>query len=251
MSKWNTTPLLNSSDWMNYEGGLEWKYNSNGVFIKVDGEQIGPLRTPGNPITVKAIIDLYGHLIIKCSKKCNIPPELIIMTIGTETSNYRNVGFTGPNTFRWEPGVKVKDSPPSYRGDYSLGPMQILATTGRHIIRTSPNLDWDPEEILPAYRERPQVAPSEGELPGYDPYVNILLGSKYIRRRKRFTNDNPILVAAAYNSGRVKVVTDPESKYFNRWHLKSWGNHLDRAANWFGDACFVLNQLRTSFIENP
>jgi peptidoglycan L-alanyl-D-glutamate endopeptidase CwlK len=48
--------------------------------------------------------------------------------------------------------------------------------------------------------------------------------------------DDPILVSAAYNAGGVYK----SSK--NPWCLRAYGDHLDRAARWYGDACAVLKE---------
>jgi peptidoglycan L-alanyl-D-glutamate endopeptidase CwlK len=60
-----------------------------------------------------------------------------------------------------------------------------------------------------------------------------------IASRWKLTGDDPILIAAAYNSGGLRKAPTK-----NRWHLSSHGNHLDRAARWFGDACAVIAALR-------
>ena len=78
---------------------------------------------------------------------------------------------------------------------------------------------------------------------GYTPAINIHIGYAEIASRLAKTGLNPILVAAAYNSGGVYDASK-STKYRNRWNLRSHGNHLDRAAKWYGDACSVLAQLR-------
>ena len=57
----------------------------------------------------------FGGAIVKACEKHGVPPELVIMTIATEVGDFVEDGFTGPKTFRWEPGPR----------DYSAGPMQI------------------------------------------------------------------------------------------------------------------------------
>lgn len=233
MPDWNDTPLMGAGDWMSKYGGIEWRYDATGIFLRGLDE---PLRTAGEPITCQSIIEHFTDIIINNAIDFDIPPEIIVMTIATEAAAYRRIGFTGPETFRWEPHVKVTDVEPNHYGDYSLGPMQTLATTARWVIR-SQNLNLGPFDVMPDFKEQPVVPPDD--LPGYYPEININIGAAEIKQRWERSGDNPILVAACYNAGGLY------SSSHNRWHLRSYGNHLDRAAKWFGDACFVINKLRT------
>jgi peptidoglycan L-alanyl-D-glutamate endopeptidase CwlK len=217
--------------------GVRWRVSAQGVHV--DGAAAVE-RTPGEPQTCRRICELFAAQIIERSIEFAIPPELIVMTIATEAAAYRSSGYTGPATFRWEAHVEVKDAPPPYRGDYSVGPMQTLATTARALIRRNA-LNYDALAVFPAYRFRP-AAPPEA-IDGYTPAINIHIGCAEIASRLANTGLNPILVAAAYNSGGVYDASK-STKYRNRWNLRSHGNHLDRAAKWYGDACSVLAQLR-------
>ena len=232
MPVWNDTPPVGESNWMSKYGGIEWRYNHTGIYLRGLNQ---PLRTAGDPITCQAIVDQFSDIIIRYAIEFNIPPEIIVMIIATEAAAYRRIGFTGTETFRWEPYVKVRDVEPNHYGDYSLGPMQTLAITARWVIR-SQNLGFDPFDLMPDFREQPVVPPDN--IPGYEPEFNIHIGAAVIKQRWRRTGDNPILVAACYNAGGLYF------SFRNRWHLRCYGNHLDRAAKWFGDACFVINELR-------
>jgi hypothetical protein len=57
-----------------------------------------------------------------------------------------------------------------------------------------------------------------------------------IKQRWAQSGDDPILVAASYNAGGVYSSDD------NPWRIRCYGNHLDRGAQWYGDACFVLKE---------
>jgi peptidoglycan L-alanyl-D-glutamate endopeptidase CwlK len=232
MPGWNETPLLGEGDWMSIYEGIEWRYDATGLYLRGLDQ---PLRTTGEPATCRAIIEVFEDIVINCAIQFNIPPELIVMTIATEAAAYRRIGFTGPETFRWEQHVRVTDVEPNHDGDYSLGPMQTLASTARWVIRRQ-NLDFDPFGVMPDLKQQPVVPPDT--LPGYEPEININIGTAEIKQRWHKTGDNPIFVSACYNAGGLY------SSNLNRWHLRSYGNHLDRAAEWFGDACFVINQLR-------
>lgn len=244
---WSGLPELGESDWQRRFGGREWRHDGGGVYIKnADGEK-GPLRTAGAPRTVTAICRDLGPTLIEASRTWQLPPEILAMVIATEAGMFREVGFTGPMTFRWEPHVKVRDVEVPFRGDYSFGPMQTLAGTARRIVR-SRGLDYEPFETLPALRERPHLNPEN--LPGYDPDISIDVGAAFIDDARHRTGDNPILIAANYNAGGLYDASNPQSRYHNPWHLRTYGNHLDRAAEWFGDACVVIAELRTDRLHS-
>src|SRR5690606_33497523 len=121
-------------------------------------------------------------------------PALILMTIATETASARVHGFTGPATFRWEPHVLNRDIAPTFRGTYSAGPMQILATTARDLIATRGadyGLNYASLATAPALRQRPPTVPAA--LPLYDARTNVDLGAAVIRRQLRLTGNDPIL----------------------------------------------------------
>lgn len=213
-------------------GGRSWSFDSSGV--RAEGFL---WRTAGAPVTCRLILDTLGDEILAMARKHGVAPALIMMTIATEASGLRTTGFTGPRSFRWEGHVRNRDIVPEFRGSYSAGPMQILATTARDLIASGRNdyvLDYDRFAVAPAYRERPAAAPATHPL--YLAAVNLDLGTAYIRRNLHLTGGDPILVAAAYNSGGLYQSTA------NPWHLRSHGDHLDRAARWYGDACAVLRE---------
>ena len=221
------------------EGGQRWRYDAGGVFL-ANAPQT-PRRTNGTPATVNAILSAYGTEIFSASMTRRIPPELIVMTIAVETAAFRKVNFTGPRTFRWEQGVT----------SYSAGPMQILESTAKDVIAKL-HLVFAPADIPPHFSSKPESPPSSNPL--YDGDTNITLGTDYISLHIDRTGLDPILVAANYNAGSVRR-TAPTAD--NPWGLVTFGNHLDRAAEWFGDACAVLSQLRlgtarpTDDIDDP
>ena len=162
--------------------------------------------------------------------------ELIVMTIATETAAMRMAGFTGPDTFRWEQGYTVgATGDPSLdgreKGDYSAGPMQVLSDTARWMNNVY-DLGYDNAKDFTFFKNKPN--PKTAKIGLYDVDHCIDVGTAYIRHNMAKTGSNPILVAAAYNAGGLY----PSSG--NHWRIRSYGNHLDRAAEWYGDACFVL-----------
>lgn len=229
----NDAPPVGEAPWHNRFGGMPWRYDGGGIYLQsIQGGNV-PIRSPGAPVTCRAIWQAFGPIIMVMAKRYGVAPEIIMMTIGAETAAHRPQGFTGPATFRWEGHVVNKDVSPPVKGDYSAGPMQTLGTTARWVIREQ-HLPYHPFQVAPVFPLRPVPPPDHHPL--YDPVVNIEIGTAEIRQRMGITGGDPILVAAAFNAGGLYPSTD------NPWHLRSYGNHLDRAAQWFGDACFVLKE---------
>ncbi|MBP0445850.1 D-alanyl-D-alanine carboxypeptidase family protein [Roseomonas sp. SSH11] len=218
--QWRSLPAVQERDWFNPFSGRKWRVDRHGIYLKDRDGGLHPVRSPGNPATCGAIIAAFGSLIAKYSAKHGVPPELIIMTIATEVGIYRKDGFTGPRTFRWE----------AHRTDYSAGPMQMLAETARDLNQKQ-RLGYADSDF-PRFNAKPNPPPTD--LAIYRPEVALDLGAAYIRRGMDSTETNPILVAAAYNAGSLKPSGD------NAWGLHCHGDHLDRAAEWFGDACALL-----------
>ncbi len=226
-------PVPAATDWHNKFGGQAWRHDENGVYLRsVDGGR-SALRTPGEPETCRAIWRLFAQPILAASRKYQLPPALVMMTIATETAFARQAGFTGPLTFRWEPDAPVDDVNPPRVGDYSAGPMQLLASTSRWIIREQ-GLDYEPFVVGPALEYQ---LDEPDHLPLYDPPTNIDIGAAAIAQRATRTGSDPILVAAAFNAGGLYKSQQ------NAWCLKTTGDHLERAARWYGDACSVLQEV--------
>lgn len=229
---------IEPSDWHRFEGGRrEWLFDARGIAIRDAGVVSRP-RWEESLRTMRSIMDLMGREVLDASAKHGLPPALVLMTIATESHVHARHGFTGPRSFRWEPHVENRDVNPPDDGDYSAGPMQTLATTARWVIRdhgTRFGLAYDPFVVAPHYRDRPVPPPDANPLYAYP--ANIDIGAAEIRVRLRKTGFDPILVAAAYNSGGLRS-TDA-----NPWGLKVTGDHLDRAAKWYGDACALLIEM--------
>ncbi|MEM7529839.1 MAG: D-Ala-D-Ala carboxypeptidase family metallohydrolase [Pseudomonadota bacterium] len=233
---WSDLPPMSDSDFHSANGEIEWRFDESGLYTRRAGLTEGPLRTRGEPVTVLEALRLYGDAIHAFSLRYRVPAELILMTIGTEAAHARADAFTGPRTFRWERHVRVTDVHPPDRGDYSAGPMQTLATTARWVAGKQAALSYEPFAAASHFRDEPATSPARTPL--YNPVLNIDIGCAEIVERWRKSADDPILVAACYNAGGLY-----ESDR-NRWGLRSHGNHLDRAAAYYGDACAVLSELR-------
>jgi murein DD-endopeptidase MepM/ murein hydrolase activator NlpD len=228
-------PLPGAGEWQRFGNGREFRFTDRGVFTRDLANGTTPWRTGGVPLTCRAIWTATKDSILAMAEKHGVNPALVMMTVATEAGIYRPSNFTGPATYRWEPRVENTDVTPRFLGSYSAGPMQTLATTVRETVRLfrrEYGLNYDPAAIAPATRAKPNPAPASHPL--YDLAASVELGCAIIRRRWRSTGDNPIFVAAAYNAGGLYSATD------NPWGLKVHGDHLDRAAKWYGDACAVL-----------
>lgn len=235
---WADLPQMSASGFHGSGGEIEWRFDPSGLYTRRPGATEGPLRTPGEPRTVLEALRLHGDAIHAFSLRYRIPAELILMTIGAESAAARPDGFTGPRTFRWEAHVPVGDVSPPERGDYSAGPMQTLATTARWVAGRQAAVGYEPFAAAPHLPDRPPIPPVR--MPLYNPVLSIDLGCAVIIERWRHSADDPILVAACYNAGGLYASDG------NRWGLRSYGNHLDRAAAFYGDACAVLEELRGS-----
>ncbi len=223
-----------SADWHSQFGGQKWRYDPEGVYLRNQAGGKQPLRTPGDPVTCRTIWQLFARPILAASRAFGIQPAVIMMVIATETAFARKAGFTGPLTFRWEANVQVTDVSPARFGDYSSGPMQLLGTTARWVIRER-GLDYEPFAVSPALEyglDQPD------NLPLYNPATSIDIGAATIAHRLAKTGDDPILIAAAYNAGGLYKSTK------NDWGLRTTGDHLNRSACWYGDACAVLKEAQ-------
>ena len=213
-----TRPMDAKGPHTQFAGGLMWAYDNSGISLG----NAAPLRSKGNPATCAAILAIYAREIFDAATKHDVPPELIVMTIATETGSNRRSNFTGPDTFRWE----------ARHTDYSAGPMQTLGATAREVIR---DLGL-PHPNPPKFSVKPAEPPANNPL--YEGNVSIDIGTGYIAKKIAKVGLDPILVAASYNAG--SIVEDSSSP----WRLRTFGEHLNRSAEWFGDACFLLGELR-------
>ncbi len=231
-------PVMDQSDWHRFgTGSREWRYDERGLWTR-DNTAVTAQRWDADLDTMRKIVAYMGEELFAASRKHGIPPALLMMTVAAETHIYKSKKFTGPATFRWEAAVENDDVQPPTRGDYSAGPMQSLGTTARWVIASKGQaygLPYRPFEVAPVFPQKPNPAPDEHPL--YDYATNLDLGAAEIRIRLDRTGRDPIFVAAAYNTGGLYgSATSP-------WGLKAYGDHLDRAAKWYGDAAALLVEL--------
>jgi len=233
---WGALPAVAPMAWGSKFGGHDWRVDTRGVYLR-NGPN-APLRTPGDPMTAAKVVEIYGEELAEASRRFELPPELIVMTIVTETGAMKRDNFTGPRTFRWEQHVTLTTTGTGLdgreKGDYSAGPMQVLSNTARDV-NNKLDLGFDNKTDLKWFKNRPTKNPAKLGL--YDGRTGIMIGAGYISLQARHTHLNPILVSAAYNAGSIRASGT------NAWGLRCHGDHLDRASKWFGDACAVFAGL--------
>jgi len=182
-------------------GGVKWQLSRDGLIVngKLD-------RSPGQLVTVPRVWQNYGALIADAATKYQVPLELIVATIFTESSGRADVS-------RIEPGWKSDERTPRR---VSAGLMQTLISTAREAL-SDPTITRDRL---------------------FEPETSIAAGTAYISRQQTMTRFDPPLVACAYNAGAVYK----NSSAANRWKMKQYpigtGAHADRFVQGFND-CFA------------
>jgi hypothetical protein len=182
-------------------GSSQWRLQPGG--LEVDGQVAG---TGGKLVTVPRVWSRFGDAIVAAASRFNVPVELIVATICTETSG-------NPDAVRIEPGWQSDTATP---GRVSAGLMQTLVSTARTV---TGNASLTRQDLL-------------------DPATSIQAGTAYIDQQRLHTRFDPPVVACAYNAGGVYQQDGPG----NRWRMRQYpigsGQHADRFAQWFND-CFA------------
>jgi soluble lytic murein transglycosylase-like protein len=191
-----------------FEDSIRWQLTRDGLLI--EGE-LAPRGTGGPPRTVRRIWEAFGDHIAGAAREFDVPVELIISTIATESRG-------NPNAERSEPGfISYEETPHRV----SLGLMQTLISTARQALKDK---SIDAEALR-------------------DPGTSIRAGTAYIAQQRKVTDYDPPNVACAYNAGGVYLQTGAT----NRWRMRQFpigtGAHADRFVAWFND-CFI-------FFEDP
>jgi hypothetical protein len=183
---------------------IRWQVQPRGVAIENSGIE----RTAGEPKTVRRVWDQFGPAIETWSARFDVPAELIVATICTESGG-------NPQVVREEPGYRSDATTPAR---VSPGLMQTLISTARNALQ-DPAVDR--EWLL-------------------EPGNSIMAGTAYIASQMPRTNLDPPKVACAYNAGGVYANHSPD----NRWRMRQYpigtGHHADRFVRWFNDCCHVL-----------
>ena len=177
-------------------------------------------RTPGKLVTVPRVWRDFGASICKYATQYNVPVELVVATICTESGG-------NPRALRIEPMWRDDDSTPDR---VSAGLMQTVIRTARD---TLADQSIDRAALL-------------------DPDLSIRAGIAYIHQQRGITKLDPPVVACAYNAGHPEA----ESGAANRWKMRQFpigtGEHADRFVTWFNDcAAFLLEQPNAVATDVP
>jgi peptidoglycan hydrolase-like protein with peptidoglycan-binding domain len=189
------------------DGAYTWKLDATGLHI----DNKAARGSGGPPVTVRNIWEQFGTAISTWSTRLSVPAELIVATIGTESSG-------DPKALRHEPRYKSDEETPD---QVSPGLMQTLLSTARSVL-ANPTIDsnW---LLVPEH--------------------SIQAGTAYILQQSRHSGFDPPLVACCYNAGRIALQESPS----NLWRMLQYpvgtGNHCDRFVQWFNDAMTVFAEL--------
>ncbi|MFY0669892.1 MAG: transglycosylase SLT domain-containing protein [Alteromonas stellipolaris] len=183
--------IFNSSPWYLTPSGLLIDNGVNG--------------SPGELVTVPSVIEKYDANIKAASESYQVPYELIVATICTESGG-------NPELTRQESSF-VSDHMTPHR--VSTGLMQTLISTAR-------------ESLGDDAISREQLM---------QPDISIRAGTAYIKQQFHVTAFDPPRVACAYNAGGI-YRNDSAN---NRWKMRQYpigtSKHADRFVMWFND-CF-------------
>lgn len=197
-------------------GGQAWRVTPAGVETRRPDGSAFLHRSKGEPRTMRLYWAYWQTWILAAAQETGVPVAVLLMTIGCENGmamvDENRIQVLPP---RREPKYKSDEATPH---QISVGPCHILISTARSVMGTQAiNRAW----LL-------------------DVGNNIRAAARYIASQKAKTGYDPIKVAAAYNAGGLYDAT--AGAYANPWHLRVTGNHLDRAAAWYGDACAVISE---------
>jgi len=190
-----------------FRDSISWALTPTGISIN----GAAPERTKGNPDTTTRIWRDFRVPIVQWSETLGVPVELIIATIGTESSGNPNVHT------REEPGY-VSDEATPHR--VSPGIMQTLISTARAVVGD--------QGVDRAWLQQPANS--------------IQAGTSYIASQWKQTHFDPPKVACAYNAGGLHYNQSND----NRWKLRQYpigsSEHADRFIKWFNDSFEVLGK---------
>src|SRR6476620_10106479 len=151
-----------------FEDSGRWRVTPRGIAVEGKGVE----RTPGDPVTVTHVWSLYHDQINAAATRFNVPAQLIVATICTESSGRADA-------IRLEPRFVSDAATPN---QVSPGLMQTLISTARSAMK-NPNID---RKWL------------------FVPGNSIMAGTAYIASQAGSTSLDPVLVAAAYNAGSLQ-----------------------------------------------
>lgn len=182
-------------------GGAVWQLTPDGLVV--DGRLD---RTRGRLVTVPRVWRDFGDAIQAAASEFQVPVELIVATLCTESGGDVNV-----------------PSRRESRGRMSVGVMQTLIGTAR--------------EALPGEEINEHTLRS--------PATSIRAGTAYIRQQRGHTGFDPPLVACAYNAGGLYPENSEINRWRLRQYPIGTAAHADRFVQWFND-CFAAFASRAA-----
>lgn len=193
-----------------FTGGVKWRVNEDG-FVEINGSGIE--RSGSGP---KAVWDKFGNDITATCKMLDVPIDLIVACICTESLVQVMKGNF--EACREEPGYLSDEKTP---GRVSFGVMQTLLSTA--------------QSMLPGVKVTRKWLSV--------PVNSIRAGAMYIRSARTSTTYDPPLVAAAYNAGGVYQ----NQGKANRWKLRCFpigtGDHIDRFVRFYNESVAMRQTL--------
>lgn len=197
-----------------YNDSVRWRLTADGLEVENSGIE----RTADEPLTATRVWEDYADLINQYASEYNVPAELILATVCTETGG-------DPNAVREEPGYVSDEATPH---KVSPGLMQTLISTARGTL--------GPRGVAEATITRDWLFTATN---------SVNAGTSYIQDQHDVTSYDPVLVAAAYNAGNLFEQTGAANRFKLRQYPIGTSEHCDRFIEWFNDFWEVLRTHET------
>ncbi len=191
-----------------FHDSVEWLVTPSGVQI-LGRPSIE--RWMGGVEKLSAVWRRHDEAIVAAAERFNVPVELILSTIMTESNG-------DPRALRQEPGFRSDQATPH---KVSAGMMQTLISTAESALGVSGiTRQWL-----------------------YVPANSISAGTAYIAQQWSATRYDPPKVACAYNAGGL-YYNDAQA---NRWRMRQYpigtSHHADRFVKWFNDSMVLFSDM--------
>jgi hypothetical protein len=171
--------------------------------------------TAGPPETVRRVLGWFGPAIAAAAKTFDVPAAILVAIICNESAGGVPELDRVTHARREEPGYISDEITPER---LSVGCCQTLLSTARAVLG------------------RPALTALDLTIPEH----SIMAAAACIAGQRKLTGLDPVLVAAAYNSGGLH----PVPVGANRWGLRCFplntGAYIDRFVLWYNDAVAVL-----------
>ncbi len=194
-----------------YHDSISWALTPEGLQV---GSEI---ETSEEYIaTASRVWSQFSGSIIEAANRFDVPAELIIATICTESGGDHRA-------LRKEPGYLSDSKTP---GKVSAGLMQTLISTAN-----------DALDISTIDREWLFV-----------PINSITAGTAYISQQRLSTNLDPPLVASAYNACGISWNNSPKNRWKTRQYAIGTSQHVDRFVLYFNGVFRLFRKLSTELV---